>query len=41
MARRHEDWLAQARCDLKAAKDNRVEAGHFEWSASQAQQGAE
>jgi len=40
MARRYEDWLAQARCDLRAAKDS-LEAGHYEWSAIQAQQGAE
>lgn len=41
MARRHEDWLAEARCDVKAEKDNRVDAGHYEWGACQARQGAE
>lgn len=40
MARRHQDWLAQARRDLKAAEDS-LAAGNYEWSAFQAQQAAE
>ena len=40
MARRHEDWLAQAKRDLKAARDS-LEDGNYEWSAFQAQQSAE
>jgi len=33
-------WLAQARRDLKAAKDS-SSAGNFEWACFQAQQAAE
>jgi len=40
MARRHEDWLAQARRDLKAARDSLADE-NYEWSAFQAQQTAE
>jgi len=40
MARRYEDWLAQARRDVKAAGDS-LKAGNYEWSAFQSQQGAE
>jgi HEPN domain-containing protein len=34
------DWLRQADVDLSAAKDSAA-AGHHEWAAFQAQQGAE
>ncbi len=40
MARRHRDWLEQARRDLKAARDS-AEDENFEWSCFQAQQAAE
>jgi HEPN domain-containing protein len=40
MSRRYKDWLMQAQRDLKAAHDSLV-AGNFEWTAFQAQQGAE
>ena len=40
MSRRYEDWLMQARRDLKAARDS-LNAGNYEWTAFQAQQGAE
>ncbi len=40
MPRRHEDWLAQARRDLKAARDS-FAAGNYEWTAFQTQQSAE
>lgn len=40
MARRHADWLAQARRDLKAARDSFAD-GNYEWCAFQAQQAAE
>jgi len=40
VAHRHEDWLAQARHDLKAAKDS-LAAQNFDWVAYQAQQAAE
>ncbi|MCI0587661.1 MAG: HEPN domain-containing protein [Planctomycetes bacterium] len=40
MARRHEDWIAQARIDLKVAQEN-ARAGRFEWSCFVAQQCAE
>lgn len=40
MPRRHEDWLAQARHDLKAAKDS-FSAQNYDWAAYQAQQSAE
>ena len=40
MARRHEDWLAQARRDLKAAQDSLADE-NYEWCAFQAQQAAE
>ena len=35
-----ERWLAQARWDLKAARDSAA-AGNFEWACFQAQQAAE
>ncbi len=38
--REGERWLAQARWDLKAARDSAA-AGNFEWSCFQAQQAAE
>lgn len=40
MSRRYRDWLLQAQKDLKAARDS-LNAGHYEWTAFQAQQGAE
>jgi HEPN domain-containing protein len=40
MSRRYEDWLMQARRDLKAARDS-LNAGNYEWTAFQAQQGTE
>lgn len=40
MPRRHEDWLAQARRDLKAARDS-FKDENYEWAAYQAQQSAE
>jgi HEPN domain-containing protein len=40
MSRRHTDWLVQAQRDLKAARDS-LDAGNYEWTAFQAQQGAE
>lgn len=40
MSRRHTDWLMQAQRDLKAAQDS-LDAGNYEWTAFQAQQGAE
>lgn len=40
MSRRYQDWLMQARRDLKAARDS-LNAGNYEWTAFQAQQGAE
>ncbi|MEO0249416.1 MAG: HEPN domain-containing protein [candidate division WOR-3 bacterium] len=40
MARRHEDWLAQARRDLKAAQDSLADE-NYEWCAFQAEQAAE
>ena len=40
MSRRYEDWLMQARHDFKAARDS-LDAGNYEWTAFQAQQGAE
>ena len=40
MSRRHTDWLVQAQRDLKAARDS-LNAGNYEWTAFQAQQGAE
>jgi len=40
MPRRHEDWLAQAKRDLKAARDS-LSSGNYEWTAFQAQQAAE
>lgn len=40
MARRYEDWLAQARKDLKSAQDSEA-AGNYEWACFQAQQSAE
>lgn len=40
MARRYQDWLQQARRDLKAAKDSLAD-DNFEWAAFQAQQAAE
>ena len=40
MSRRYKDWLMQARRDLKAARDS-LNAGNYEWTAFQAQQGAE
>ncbi len=40
MSRRYQDWLLQAQRDLKAAHDSLV-AGNYEWTAFQAQQGAE
>lgn len=40
MSRRYQDWLMQAQRDLKAAGDS-LEAGNYEWTAFQAQQGAE
>ena len=38
--RESERWLAQARWDLKAARDSTA-AGNFEWACFQAQQAAE
>ncbi len=38
--RRHSDWLAQAKKDLKAAKDS-CTSKHYEWTCFQAQQAAE
>lgn len=38
--RRHEDWLRQAKKDLKAAKDS-LHMGNYEWACFQAQQSAE
>lgn len=40
MPRRHEDWLAQAERDLKAARDS-LTSDNYEWAAFQAQQAAE
>jgi HEPN domain-containing protein len=40
MSRRHHDWLMQAQRDLKAAQDS-LNAGNYEWTAFQTQQGAE
>ena len=40
MSRRHQDWLEQARRDLKAARDSAL-AGNYEWACFQAQQSAE
>lgn len=37
---RSADWLRQAEKDLRAAQDS-AGAGHYEWAAFQAQQGAE
>jgi HEPN domain-containing protein len=40
MSRRHQDWLEQARRDLKAARDS-ASAENYEWACFQAQQSAE
>ncbi len=40
MSRRHQDWLQQARRDLKAARDS-ASAENYEWACFQAQQSAE
>ena len=40
MSRRYLDWLKQAQRDLKAAGDS-LESENYEWTAFQAQQGAE
>ncbi len=40
MSRRYGDWLFQAQRDIKAARDS-LNAGNYEWTAFQAQQGAE
>jgi HEPN domain-containing protein len=40
MPHRHEDWLAQARHDLKAA-NNSLTSQDYEWSSFQSQQCAE
>jgi len=40
VSRRYQDWLMQAQRDLKAARDS-LNAGNYEWTAFQAQQGAE
>ena len=40
MARRHQDWIAQAREDLRAARHS-LGGERFEWAAFQAQQAAE
>jgi HEPN domain-containing protein len=40
MSRRYRDWLLQAQRDIKAARDS-LKAGNYEWTAFQAQQGAE
>jgi len=40
MPHRHEDWLAQARRDLKAARDN-LAAQDYDWCSYQCQQSAE
>jgi HEPN domain-containing protein len=40
MARRHQDWIAQAREDLRAAAHS-LSGERFEWAAFQAQQAAE
>ncbi len=40
VARRHEDWIAQARIDLEVSREN-ARAGRFEWSCFVAQQCAE
>lgn len=40
MSRRYRDWLLQAQRDIKAARDS-LDAGNWEWTAFQAQQGAE
>jgi HEPN domain-containing protein len=40
MSRRYQDWLLQAQRDIKAARDS-LDAGNYEWTAFQAQQGAE
>lgn len=40
MARRYQDWLEQARRDLKAARDSRRNE-NYEWACFQAQQAAE
>ncbi len=40
MPHRHEDWLAQARRDLKAARDN-LAAHDYDWCSYQCQQSAE
>ena len=40
MSRRHKDWIAQAREDLRAAKHS-LGGERFEWAAFQAQQASE
>ncbi len=40
MLHRHEDWLAQARRDLKVARDSLADR-NFEWCSFQCQQSAE
>src|SRR3989442_11430119 len=40
MSRRHQDWLQQARRDLKAARDS-ASAENYEWACFQAQHSAE
>ena len=40
MPHRHEDWLAQARRDLQAAKNSRA-SKDYDWSSFQRQQSAE
>lgn len=40
MSQRHEDWLAQARRDLKAAQDS-LNDSNYEWATFQSQQAAE
>lgn len=40
MLRRHEDWLVQAKRDLKAAHDS-LEDANYEWSAFQSVQAAD
>jgi HEPN domain-containing protein len=39
MSRRHQDWVEQARRDLKAARDS-ASAENYEWACFQAQQSA-
>jgi HEPN domain-containing protein len=40
MPHRHEDWLAQARRDLKVARDNLADQ-NYEWCSFQCHQSAE